>query len=240
MEQVRLDKEQIEAFYVDVFATDQAEQFARLTSAAKNLSLVVDIGGGCGYFARELNLKTGLRVRVVDMDPGSLDKCRSHNSESIEAELGDALSPTIRNDEDVVCFNLILHHLIGRDERETREIQKNALRFWLHTAQFVFVNEYIYESFIGHLSGRIIFDITRSRLLSRIGGLISRIIPSLRANTFGVGVRFRANKEWLTLFAEAGYDVTSWTRGHSEPISLARRVLLIKEIRRDSFLLKRA
>ena len=37
----------------------------------------------------------------------------------------------------------------------------------------------------------------------------SIVVPSLKANTFGVGVRFRAHGEWLRVFESAGYDVKS-------------------------------
>ena len=239
-EQVRLNQEQIEEFYTDIFAFDQIVHFKRLTESvpAADFRTVVDIGGGCGYFARELNRKTGLHVRVVDTDRQSIENCRKFNAQGVEAHLDDALNPTIRGDEDVICFNLILHHLIGSDEQDTREMQKRALRTWLSKTKFVFVNEYVYDSMIGYASGRLIYEITRSKLLSAIGMLVSKLVPSLRANTFGVGVRFRAHSEWITLFGECGYEVVSKTFGEIEPVSLARRILLINKVRRDSFLLQ--
>src|SRR3546814_14279285 len=58
---------------------------------------------------------------------------------------------------------------------------------------------------------------------------------SLRANTFGMGVRFRSHKEWRQLFAEAGFHVLDMRTGRNERISPPLRGLLIKAIRRDSF-----
>ena len=65
------------------------------------------------------------------------------------------------------------------------------------------------------------------------------MVPSLRANTFGVGVRFRAADEWSKLFRQAGYEVVASQRGSDERVSLGRRMLLIKSCRRDSFVLAR-
>lgn len=240
-QQVKLEQHQIEAFYIDCFANDQVAHFQRLTEniPSEKKKVVVDIGGGCGYFAKDLNTATGLRVRVIDSDKKSIKACRDHHIDGIEAVLGDALRPRVAGDEDIVCFNLILHHLIGRNEKETREIQSNALTAWREQSQYIFVNEYIYDSLIRNLSGRLIFEITKSKLLSSIGAAVSKVIPSFKANTFGVGVRFRAHKEWMRLFEECGYEVVSKAHGEVEHTALPLRLLLIAEVRRDSFLLKR-
>jgi SAM-dependent methyltransferase len=240
-QQVMLEESQIAAFYVDCFAVNQVNHFERLTDfrSLGSIKLVVDIGGGCGYFAKELNAKTGLRVRVIDSDERSIEACARHNIKSIEGVIGDALNPEVKGDEDVVCFNLLLHHLIAKNEHETRELQKKAIVAWRDKVRYVFVNEYIYDSFFGYASGRIIFEITKSKLLSAIGRLVSEVVPSFKANTFGVGVRFRAHAEWIELFEECGYEVVS--KAYSEPdyTSLPLRALLIREVRKDSFLLKR-
>ena len=237
--QKKLNQKQIEAFYVSHFAADQVQDFRSLVDQKTLTSpdIIVDIGGGCGYFARQLKLETGLKVRVLDTDLQSVAAC---HKQSIEAVIGDALSPNIQGDEAVICFNLILHHLIADNEESTRSLQKSVLKIWRLKANYVFVNEYVYDSFILNLSGRIIYEITRSKPISKICAVISRFIPSLRANTFGIGVRFRSHAEWESLFKESGFNVISSIKGEAERLSLARRVLLIKEMRRDSFLLSPA
>ena len=232
--QAKLSAEQVEAFYHDEFVNDQVRDFCELVGDTGN-ELVVDMGGGCGFFAHQLSATAGYPTRVVDMDPTSIDKCRDLG---VNARLGDALAPEILGDEDVVCFNLILHHLVGATERETRSLQSKALRAWHRTGVRVFVNEYIYQSVVGRVSPRLIYEITSSRLLSAVGQQVGRLIPSFRANTFNVGVRFRSHEQWLEMFAEAGYRVSAKRIGESEFISLPRRLLLIRTIRRDSFLLE--
>jgi hypothetical protein len=231
--QTLLSGEQIEAFYHDEFVEDQVRDFVALVPAVRQ-RVVTDVGGGCGFFARRLMQVAGHRVRVIDVDPQSIETCRSA---SIEAELGDALQPPIRGDEQTACFNLILHHLVGSSEEITRGLQTAALGTWRPYAQEVFVNEYIYESYVRNFSGWLIFQITKSKILSALGRIVAMLVPSLKANTFGVGVRFRAHDEWLRLFADAGYDVKSTACGKDEPVSAPRRMLFIKRIRRDSFLL---
>jgi hypothetical protein len=229
-----LSTEQIEAFYHDQFVEDQANHFVKLLGATSRVNNVTDMGGGCGFFAKRLKHLADYKVKVIDMDEGSVDACRSSG---VEAERGDALKPTFTGNEDVVTFNLILHHLVGVSEQATLDLQIKALALWRPHIQFAFVNEYIYESYIGNFSGWLIFSITKSQFLSTIGKIVAKFLPSLKANTFGIGVRFRAAQEWERVFDSAGYDVKSTIVGENEPVSLPRRLLLIKHIRRDSFLL---
>lgn len=237
--QIKLSQSQIEAFYVDCFNESQVKDFIKLTNKVqrKNEQVAVDIGGGVGYFAQNLNKQTGYNVRVIDSDKISIDRVNQLNNLEIEGVLGDALTPDIKGNEGIVCFNLILHHLIGPTETETRLLQKKALLAWQNSKAIIFVNEYIYDSFVGNLSGRLIYEITSSKVLSAIGRTIGKIIPSLRANTFGVGVRFRAHREWLKLFEECGFHVSSVSFGEIEHTAIPLRLLLIKQVRRDSFLL---
>ena len=233
--QTRLSTEQIEAFYHDEFVSDQVRDFAALVPSVRDGGVVVDMGGGCGFFAAGLKDRTGWRTRVVDSDPGSIAACLQNG---VEAVKGDALAPIVAGDEDVVCFNLILHHLIGQSEDVTRNLQTNALAAWHGRARAVFVNEYIYQSYFGTVSGWLIYQITSSRFLSWIGARVATVVPSFKANTFGIGVRFRAHEEWHRLFADAGYKVTDIRIGAAEHISFPLRSLLIRTIRRDSFLIE--
>jgi SAM-dependent methyltransferase len=234
--QRQLSRDQHKAFYHDLFVESQVEQFLELvpSSLRDAGNVVLDVGGGCGFFGCALQAATGTHVRVLDADPASIEASRARG---LSAVLGDALRPAPRGDEDIICFNLILHHLVGVDERATMRNQEQALRVWASRAKAVFVNEYIYESHLRSASGRLIYGITKSKPLSAIASMIARFVPSLRANTLGVGVRFRDRQEWVDLFRRAGYRVASSARAPDEPVSLARRLLLIRSCRRESFLL---
>jgi hypothetical protein len=234
--QKTLSARQIEAFYHDEFVEDQARHFASLLGDSDVRDrLVIDVGGGVGHFAKRLTGLLECRVRVLDTDAASVEACRGKGLEAIR---GDALNPTLSGDESIVSFNLILHHLVGATEQRTLELQRRALEVWRPFVRSVFVNEYIYESYLDDLSGRLIFHITKSRALSWMAGIVSKVVPAFRANTFGVGVRFRAHDEWRRVFASAGYDVKASVTGDEELIALPLRLLLIRQIRRDSFLLQ--
>jgi hypothetical protein len=226
---------QVAAFYHDVFVDQQVADFRRLSSGRLGTDrVVVDIGGGCGFFAAQLSGGLNGSVRVIDIDPLSVAEAKKRG---VDAVLGNALTPPKQGDEGIACFNLVLHHLVSDTERRTRALQTQALSAWRGDGVRVFVNEYIYESWVGDFSGWIIYQITKNRLLSALGQAIARVVPTLHANTFGVGVRFRSNADWKRLFSEAGFATIGEVRGEEERISLPRRLLFIKSIRRDSFLI---
>jgi hypothetical protein len=235
--QKTLSGEQVSEFYHDNFVADQVASFAQLVGPSINAgSVIADVGGGCGFFGRGLASRLPVRVRVLDTDPVSVRTCLQHG---VDARLSDALKPDIEGDEAAVCFNLILHHLVGATAGQTRSLQSQALSAWHGKVPQVFVNEYIYESFVfERFSAYLIWFITSSRLLSTLAQFVARFVPALRANTFGIGVRFRAAREWQALFEAAGYELVSSTRGAEEFVSLSRRMMLIRSCRRDSFLLR--
>lgn len=232
--QAKLSAEQLEAFYHTVFIDDQVRDFRDMLGPTDG-ALVLDIGGGCGFFAKHLAETAGYTLRVMEMDPRSVETCLQ---QGIDACLGDALAPEIRGDERIVSFNLILHHLVGANDQETRALQLQALSAWHGKGVRIFVNEYVYQSLVGQVSPRLIYEITSSKVLSFVGRLAGKLIPAFRANTFGVGVRFRSNEQWREMFAEAGFRVTDVRIGYPEPILPPLRLLMIKTIRRDSFLLE--
>lgn len=233
--QVVLDADRIEKFYHDAFVQTQVEHFVNVClPALKPEPRVVDVGGGCGFFARDLASSCGARCLVIDTDPESV---RRASLTGVEAIVGDALEPPIDGTEDAVCFNLILHHLVAGTNRETTNLQASALDAWRGSGAVLFVNEYIYDSLWGDAAGRLIYAVTSNRVASWLGSVIATVVPTLRANTFGVGVRFRGEKSWRRLFERSGWRVAGYARGAEEVVSLPRRLLMIRSCRRDSFVL---
>jgi hypothetical protein len=226
LSQRALSAEQLDAFYDDAACADQVADFLKLVDGAVQLT---DVGGGCGHFATALMRASAHRVRVVDTDARAIEIARNAG---VEAEAGDALSITVTAG-DMASFNLVLHHLVGETDAQTQALQRKALAAW--RGKRVFVHEYIYEGFF---PGLWIYLITSSRLLSAAGRAVAAILPSLKANTFGVGVRFRSRRGWLGLFEKSGFKVAGSVAGVPEDVPLLRRLLLIRQVRRDSFLLE--
>jgi hypothetical protein len=198
-----LSTEQIEAFHHDHFVESQVNHFLAICPP-DGVANVIDMGGGCGFFAKRLMSQSDYAVKVVDMDEASVTVCRESG---IDARQGDALNIAVTGNEEIVTFNLILHHLVGMTEKATLELQTKALAVWRPHIRSVFVHEYIYESYIANFSGWLIYQITKNPVLSWFGRAVSTVVPTLKANTFGVGVRFRASEEWRRVFESAGYVV---------------------------------
>jgi hypothetical protein len=64
---------------------------------------------------------------LIDADPVSVSKAQKIG---VDAGVGDALAPAPSGDEAVVCFNLILHHLVAATDARTRELLSAALAGW--------------------------------------------------------------------------------------------------------------
>lgn len=235
--QRRLAQVQVKEFYHDLFVESQVKHFELMCAplVKPEGGRVVDIGGGCGFFAAAVTGLLGLPTRVIDLDNAAIEQCKE---KGIEAVSGDALQPPVFGDESVICFNLVLHHLVATTEKATKQLQSAALDVWRDQPVHLFVNEYIYDSYVGEVSGKLIYMITSNRLLSYLGNLVAQVVPSLKANTFGVGVRFREAAEWAAFFDEGGWRVVAHIKGAEELVSPARRLLLIKSCRRDSFVLE--
>ena len=230
-----LSRKQISLFLHSFFVETQIRHFEIISASSHHPQKVLfDIGGGCGYFATAVRRDFDIQVRVMDQDEDSI---KIAQKAGVEAFVGDLFTFTSKGDEGTVCFNLILHHLVSSSEKETRSMQIRALSRWSESNVQIFVNEYIYESYLLDLTGWLIYAITSNKMLSLLLSIISKVVPSLRANTFGTGVRFRSNSGWRAIFEEAGFSIQGEIRGMPEKVSLARRLLLISQIRLDSFLL---
>ncbi len=239
--QRELASHQVSEFYHDDFVTAQVKDFRRLVRRPDSVAAkVVDIGGGVGYFADALGQQLGFDVTVLDMDTKSLEIARS---KGLRAELGDALSTRAADDAQVVSFNLVLHHLVTGSWRSTLQMQQGALRNQLSNSgeKRLFVNEYVYESYVlTEFAAWLIFTVTSSRMLSRVASIFARLMPTLRANTFGVGVCFHSDRAWRRLFDAAGWTVEAVLEGEQEGISAPRRIALaLRKCRRNSYILKR-
>jgi hypothetical protein len=230
-----LNPDQIKLFYHDEFVHDQVADFISLTAKLPMDEIrACDLGGGCGFFADSLSRSASVQISVLDLDEASVQKCTELG---VSAEICDILNPPAGIRYDVACFNMILHHLVSSNESRTSSLQRSALMTWQERSDYIFINEYIYDSYFNDFSGWLIFKITSSYIFSAIGRLFSYIFPSLFANTFNVGVRFRSNNSWNRIFSDSGFRVVGYSRGRDEYIPLPRRLLFIKSWRRDSYLI---
>ena len=64
--QKKLNAEQVAAFYHDRFVQQQVEHFKRIALPSfETGKVVIDIGGGCGYFASAIKKELDIPTRVI-------------------------------------------------------------------------------------------------------------------------------------------------------------------------------
>ena len=73
-----MSQDQITAFYHDFFVENQVDDFIALSgfSVTPSLDNIVDIGGGCGFFAKAFQNRIHQKVRVLDSDSQSIVFCK--------------------------------------------------------------------------------------------------------------------------------------------------------------------
>ena len=173
MKQVKLEQGQLDhGDFVDMQVTQLKKLLFQEDIQFDSKDAIVDMGGGSGCFAARLTDLTP-KICVYDTDGNALGGC---DRDLVLPVCSDALNPKIEDDVKLVCFNLILHHLVDGTEKEIRGMQTKALSFW--SKRYLFVYEYCYESFIDGLSGKLIYWITKSKCLSFLCKLVSFFISS--------------------------------------------------------------
>ena len=237
VEQRVLSKEQLSDFYIEEFVGEQKAHISRLLKSDSPDLKVVDVGGGAGFLASALGEELGLTVTVWDIDAEAIRLARLKGVNAIEKNI---LTTIEKYSVDVMLFNLVLHHLVGSSNRETLATQKTALENAKCCTNTIIVHEYIYESyFFDGLSSYLIWLLTSSTSLVRLLAMIGKIIPSLNANTIGVGVRFNCKSGWRRLFQDAGFRIVNSIDCQREHVSFPRRILLIRNLYRTTFLLEK-
>jgi SAM-dependent methyltransferase len=242
-----LPQSAIDAFDTPEGMAEQLQHFKSLLGFnPRSVFSLLDVGGGTGFFASAIQTKFPYaEITILDLNEQSVMKGKQLGLNAIHGSILDPPAEVRGRKFDVVSFNLIFHHIIGGDESSTFDLQSRALtqvRGLLANQGQMFVHEICYEGrLFPDLSARLIYEITASRCLSKVLRLVGRAIPALRANTAGIGVRFRPTRGWMALANRSGLEVVNACQGEPEGHSWLRRILLlIREVRRQSLLLRPA
>ncbi|MBD3399279.1 MAG: methyltransferase [Candidatus Coatesbacteria bacterium] len=167
---------------------------------------LLDVGGGAGYFADYiLEARPGCRVTVLDISPGLLERNRPHRRKRLI--LGDALQlDELPSGEtfNIICFNLVLHHLLATDETSTRRLRIDVLRraaTLLRRCGRILIIEPLYLGmFHVDIPSILVYRLTRSQFFAPL-------CKRLGARTAGEGVLFQPGNRWLHTFEDAGLEI---------------------------------
>jgi len=154
----------------------------------------LDVGGGNGKFADKLlSHYPKARGTVLDNSELLLSRNQQNPRKSLICDSVENLSK-LQGKYDIVCFNWLLHHLVGNSYSETRKNISTALEAVIPLLSergriSIFENMYNGLIFDG-LPSYLIFTLTSSKALAGF-------TRKMGANTAGVGVCFLSRKQWV-------------------------------------------
>ena len=226
----QLDDEQLETFDTDYVRGERWDAMCRfLDNAIQELETVriLDIGGGNGQFADQLLERYDtIEVTVLDNAEVLLAKNTEHPRKTVRLGSAADLGSLFDGESfEVVTINWVLHHLVVDGYAPTAEVVKATLlgaKRVLIPSGHLSVFENLYEGYIvDSAPSRLIFGLT-SLSSERFADVLGR----LGANTAGVGVCFRSDVAWRSLFADAGFALGQRTICDTLPVSKAKRIAL--------------
>jgi SAM-dependent methyltransferase len=198
----------------------------------------LDIGGGNGLFADKLLKHYPHAVgTVMDNSQLLLNKNTTNSRKMVICDsvqnLGD-----IKERYDLICFNWLLHHLVGNSYFETRNNISTAIDSAIPLLTYrgrISIFENMYNGLvIDWLPGRLIFALTSSKE-------IAVLIKKMGANTAGVGVCFLSHKQWVNTVNKSNLEIMKYSNDEKWPIPLPWYLFLhIKSIRCGHFWLMNA
>jgi SAM-dependent methyltransferase len=245
MRQRILPQSAIDAFDTPEGVAEQVQHFKSLLGFnSHSVFSMLDVGGGTGFFANAIKTEfPHAEITILDLDEQSVMKGTKLGLNAIHGSIIDPPAAIRSRKFDVISLNLMLHHIIGDDDWSTLALQRCALTRvceLLANQGHIFLHEICYEGrLFRDSSARLIYQVTASRCLGKALKLVGKAMPALSANTAGVGVRFRSMHGWSVLANSLKLKVVSVCQSEPEGHSWLRRtLLLIREVRRQSYLLR--
>jgi Methyltransferase domain len=183
----------------------------------------LDVGGGNGVFAdRLLEYYPMSRGAVLDNSQLLLNKNVANSRKTIICDSVENLNE-LETKYDLICFNWLLHHLIGNSYVETRKNISTAINTvipLLTDRGRVSIFENMYNgSVIDGLPSLLIFTLTSSKA-------IAGFTKKMGANTAGVGVCFLSQKQWVQVLDKTSLKILKYSDDDKWPVKLRLRVFL--------------
>ena len=212
----KLDDQQVESFDTEYVDDARWRPFNTLINRdfPDGEFSFLDVGGGNGVFADRLLAEYPKATGTV-LDNSEVLLARNVANPRKQTICSSAENvANLGRKYDLICINWVLHHLVGDSYRKSRQNQLatlQALRGLLTERGRVSIYENNYHGWLFQdLPGRMIFELTSSKLLSPIVGKIG-------ANTAGVGVCFLSQRQWVDTVSKAGYELLEFVEPDNWP-----------------------
>jgi Methyltransferase domain len=183
----------------------------------------LDVGGGNGVFADQLlEYYPKSRGAVLDNSQLLLSKNVTNSRKTIICDSVENLSK-LETKYDLICFNWLLHHLIGNSYLDTRKNISTAISTvipLLTDRGRVSIFENMYDGLVvDGLPSILIFTLTSSKA-------IAGFIKKMGANTAGVGVCFLSQKQWVQVLEKTSLNLLKYSDDDKWPISPKLNIFL--------------
>jgi SAM-dependent methyltransferase len=177
----------------------------------------LDIGGGNGLFSDKLlDNYPNATGTIIDNSQLLLSKNTANTRKTVICDSVQNLAD-IKDKYDLVCFNWLLHHLVGNSYSETRNNISTAVdsaMSLLTPRGRLSICENMYNGLvIDWLPSRLIFVLTSSKA-------IASIIKRMGANTAGVGVCFLSYNQWVETIEKTSLKILKFSNDKKWPFSL--------------------
>lgn len=210
---IQLAEDRVESFAHDSTAIHAVgpvvNAIRRFISGRDNYSLL-DVGGGNGTFLDTmLQAMPEASGTLIEMSPGMAEKnITSPRKTVVCANFLDWAATTAQSAQrfDVIFFNFVLHHFVGKQRDESVHLQIQALQ----AAKMVLAEGGMIVVYEIHYNG-LFHDESPSALIHALSSsaILSPVVKRLGANTAGFGVCFHSENFWRKLFGENGLKVVN-------------------------------
>lgn len=210
---IQLAEERVESFATDstaIHAVAPVVNAIRQHVPEKESFSLLDVGGGNGTFLDSmLQAMPDATGTLVEMSQGMADKNAPSNRKIVIcANFLAWAAATAQSSQrfDVIFFNFVLHHFVGKHRDESNCLQAEALQ----AAKSVLAKDGLIVVYEIHYNG-LFHDELPSSLIHALSSsaLLSPVVKRFGANTAGYGVCFHSESYWRKLFRENGLNVVN-------------------------------
>jgi SAM-dependent methyltransferase len=186
---------------------------------SRNLSKIIDLGCGGGYFASILrSYFPDKSCELVGVDTARYDTwAKNVGNVTFVQDSAENLSTLFAEESaDLVFANRVFHHFVRSSWRKSFNGMASIMKqiaLVLKKDGYLCITDFFYNGWPHHtLTSRIIYALTSIRFAPVVA-----LLRKLDAKTAGVGVCFLSKKMWLKLFSQAGLSIEILREGATSP-----------------------
>lgn len=205
----------------------------------KEQLMILDIGGGGGYFARYMkeqirggNGYTKLKIFVIDTVTYDAWDIEDDDIEYILCDAVNLSNIFEKESFDYIFCNMFVHHLIGNNYKASANIRKNvfeSVEKILKKDGKLLVTDNFNDGFLlNSISCRIVYALTTCT-----NPVLRPLFFRLGAHSAGSGVCMMSEKMWENLLEDTGFRIIQKQLSKSDKWSWIKKIVLLNKYYRQ-------